>query len=62
LRDLIEAIAFLASKGIVHADVKPDNILCADVEQEQAQNQNRQYAVRLVDFGSSHLFQNPNAR
>jgi len=56
LRDLMEAVKFLTSQGVVHADLKPDNILV-----EETQNENRKYAVRIIDFGSSHQFQNPHA-
>ena len=39
-----ESLAFMHSKGVIHSDVKPENILF---------NSGRRTAVRLIDFGCS---------
>ena len=48
LSQLLTAFAFLESHFVVHADVKPDNILCDTT--------NGDYVLRLCDFGSAFFY------
>lgn len=41
IRDLIEAVAYLHSRGVVHRDLKPSNVMIRDVGKE----------VVVIDFG-----------
>lgn len=47
LQQMLSALDFLASKGIVHGDVKPENILYS--------HQGLEYNFRLSDFGVGTL-------
>ncbi|KRH93923.1 Dual-specificity tyrosine-phosphorylation regulated kinase [Pseudoloma neurophilia] len=47
-RQLLEALQYLKSKGIVHSDLKPENICLEN-------NPGRKLRVKLIDFGSSFL-------
>lgn len=38
------ALQFLNSRGIVHSDVKPDNVMLVD-------HKNKALKVKLIDFG-----------
>lgn len=44
---MAEALRFLSTLGIVHGDVKPENILLVD--------QVSGFQVKLIDFGAAHL-------
>eukprot|EP00752_Nemacystus_decipiens_P007342 g6568.t1 len=46
LRDLAGALRFLHRKGIVHADLKPENLMLSSWDDDDAK-------VKLVDFGCS---------
>ncbi|CAM9354197.1 unnamed protein product, partial [Ectocarpus sp. 8 AP-2014] len=46
LRDLAAALRFVHRKGIVHADVKPENLMLSSWDDDDAR-------VKLVDFGCS---------
>jgi serine/threonine protein kinase len=48
LRDILRALDFLASQGIIHQDVKPANILYMPSDDEMAP-----YKFQLADFGLS---------
>ena len=48
LARLLEAVEHLAASGIVHADIKPDNIL-VHLDEEAGKLD----SIKLVDFGSS---------
>lgn len=48
-RSLLDALAYLASKGIMHRDLKPDNILLERGEK-----------VKIVDFGLATFIKVPN--
>ena len=47
MRDLLNSLVGLEKIGVVHSDVKPENILTQD---------NSTLAVKLVDFGSSRRY------
>ncbi|CAM9126399.1 unnamed protein product, partial [Choristocarpus tenellus] len=51
IRDLAHALSFLHSRGIVHADLKPENLMLSSWDDEKAQ-------VKLVDFGCSMISRN----
>jgi len=48
IRSLLDALAYLASKGIMHRDLKPDNILLERGEK-----------IKIVDFGLATLINVP---
>jgi phosphorylase kinase gamma subunit len=50
MRQLLEAVAFIHSKGIVHRDVKPENILLDD-----------HFNVKITDFGFAKVI-GPNEK
>lgn len=52
LRKLLEALDLLQHRNIIHADLKPDNIL---VEY----NGNEITSLKLIDFGSAFFFNQP---
>src|SRR5689334_5662162 len=49
VRSLLDALAYMASKGMMHRDLKPDNILFDKGEK-----------VKLVDFGLATFIDVPN--
>ena len=52
LRNLLKAMAALSARGIVHADLKPDNIL-VETDGDSLRS------LKLIDFGSSFAFNSP---
>jgi calcium/calmodulin-dependent protein kinase I len=47
VRQIIEAVAYLHSKGIAHRDLKPENLLCTGPNNE---------IIKVADFGLSKEF------
>ena len=45
-RQILSALSFLRSRGVVHCDLKPENVLLVSADRS---------AVKLIDFGSSCL-------
>ena len=52
LRQVLRALVASTTRGIVHADIKPDNIL-VEIQDEKIKN------VKVIDFGSSFLYACP---
>ncbi|OIW33417.1 Pkinase-domain-containing protein [Coniochaeta ligniaria NRRL 30616] len=48
-RDLILGIEYLHAQGVVHRDIKPDNLLLTDDD-----------VLKIVDFGVSEMFEKPD--
>uniref|UniRef100_A0A8C6S6M1 Protein kinase domain-containing protein n=1 Tax=Neogobius melanostomus TaxID=47308 RepID=A0A8C6S6M1_9GOBI len=47
-KDFLISLKGLRSVGVIHIDVKPDNVMCAD-------QQNKPFRVKLIDFGVATL-------
>ena len=52
--DLAEALSVVHSRGIVHRDVKPSNVLLAPPVRRD-----RPWAAKLADFGIAHVLEDP---
>lgn len=54
VREVAEALDFMHTNGMVHQDVKPENILLCSSKNEQ------NHRIKLVDFGSSAAVHEPH--
>lgn len=52
VRDIIKGVEYLHDQGIVHCDIKPENILC--------KSKQRPHNVKLCDFGLANYFDKYN--
>lgn len=65
LKSLLQTLAYMHSLGIVHTDVKPENVLHDDMEYEVIKSQHPGLAsefpksdrLTLIDFGSAQLME-----
>ena len=55
-KDILRALTYLANKGLIHRDVKPDNILVESIlVEEPKDNSTVKYKYVLADFGLSKV-------
>ena len=55
IRKIVETFSVLSELKIVHADIKPDNILVSySVERKEIMD------LKLIDFGSAFSFDSPS--
>uniref|UniRef100_A0A0G4ICY6 Protein kinase domain-containing protein n=1 Tax=Chromera velia CCMP2878 TaxID=1169474 RepID=A0A0G4ICY6_9ALVE len=64
LRKMMEALHLLSTHGLVHSDLKPDNILVKNQQQQQqlhhqADGGGDEEDIKLIDFGSCYRFDSP---
>ena len=52
LRQVADATAFLHSQGLCHGDIKPENLLLAEVDDGEGVHK-PEPLIKLVDFGFS---------
>lgn len=50
-QDVLEGLKYVHSTGVIHDDIKLENILMSTPESEDEYNQ-----AKLCDFGLSHIF------
>jgi len=48
VKQILDAVAYLHSKGIAHRDLKPENLLCSGQDEDEI--------VKIADFGLSKIF------
>lgn len=55
---ILEAVGYLHKNGIIHRDVKPENIMFAQNVQTNVETEDAQqaYNVKLIDLGMSAYF------
>ena len=53
LKELVKGINYINSKGIIHSDIKPENIL---IDYTQKFNFFKINSIKIIDYGSSFLF------
>lgn len=52
---LVAGLAFQHSSGVVHADIKPDNILLDNIDEDSDDSAPTNLLARFADFGASFL-------
>ena len=56
IKQMLEAIAYLHDKGIAHCDLKPENFLFLEDDQDKKVNNPKSNQLLLIDFGlSKHM-------
>ena len=52
-KELVKGINYINNKGIIHSDIKPENIL---IEYNQSPNSFYITSIKIIDYGSAFLF------
>ena len=52
-KELVKGINYINNKGIIHSDIKPENIL---IEYTQSPNSFYITSIKIIDYGSAFLF------
>lgn len=59
VRDVMEGLSALHSKGLAHADVKPENVLVVETKSGEGEDEKTEYQAYLIGLGSDRLFSRP---